>query len=318
MVTLWKGSDIAQKGTCLEEVWFKLFHISGAGSKVLWQLGKSCGENRLSGTFEQDWHLFEGTPLVTKKDAVHAAYNNEQLAQQWQKLSAKGVGLLHPQSRPLLEAPHQEQGNERPAILCYWGTISQAFEAPTIGIIGARDADPYVLEVTEKLSYDLATEGKTILSGYARGVDTYAHAGALNAEGQTAAVLPHGIAELFSEQHDTPMLKSRLLTHLRNPSERAGLLFLSQFYPYSRWKPQRYIMRNHTICMLSQKVIVMNAIDQYSGSYQTGRAACRLNIPLYVFMPKEKSVQNEGNRLLSTYYNAQPLNEDELLSTLAT
>jgi DNA processing protein len=74
-----------------------------------------------------------------------------------------------------------------------------------VAMVGSRMTTHYGVETARKLAYQLAYVGVTIVSGGARGIDTAAHQGALNAKGRTVAVLGTGInlvvppenAELF-------------------------------------------------------------------------------------------------------------------------
>ena len=59
----------------------------------------------------------------------------------------------------------------------------------SIAIIGCRNFSEYGKVNSYKFAYELAKRGICIISGLARGIDTFAHLGALNANGKTIAVL---------------------------------------------------------------------------------------------------------------------------------
>jgi DNA processing protein len=63
----------------------------------------------------------------------------------------------------------------------------------TIAVVGTRTVSRYGVEVTQKLVADLVLAGITIVSGMAYGVDAVAHQAALDAGGQTIAVLGCGV-----------------------------------------------------------------------------------------------------------------------------
>jgi DNA processing protein len=62
-----------------------------------------------------------------------------------------------------------------------------------VAMVGSRMTTHYGIEIARKLSYQLAYLGVTVVSGGARGIDSAAHQGALNAKGRTVAVLGTGI-----------------------------------------------------------------------------------------------------------------------------
>lgn len=50
-------------------------------------------------------------------------------------------------------------------------------------------------------AYELAKEGFIIISGLARGIDTYAHLGAVKASGKTIAVLGSGLKHIYPSEN---------------------------------------------------------------------------------------------------------------------
>lgn len=70
-----------------------------------------------------------------------------------------------------------------------------------VAIVGSRQTTHYGIEVARKFGYQLAYVGVTVISGGARGIDTAAHQGALNAKGRTVAVLGTGINIVFPPEN---------------------------------------------------------------------------------------------------------------------
>src|SRR5439155_2648975 len=75
-----------------------------------------------------------------------------------------------------------------PAMLWVRGSIA-VLSAPSVAIVGARAASPYGVSVAARLAADLSAQGLAIVSGLARGVDSAAHRGAVDAGGATIGVL---------------------------------------------------------------------------------------------------------------------------------
>jgi DNA processing protein len=84
------------------------------------------------------------------------------------------------------------QFHDAPFVLYVKGEI-QKEDKYAIGVVGSRAATAYGRLVAEKMSFRLAKYGLTIISGMAKGIDSLAHKGALDAGGRTIAVLGSGL-----------------------------------------------------------------------------------------------------------------------------
>lgn len=88
-----------------------------------------------------------------------------------------------------------------PPIVLYVKGQLTAKDKNAVALVGSRQTTHYGIEVARKLSYQLAYVGVTVVSGGARGIDTAAHQGALNAKGRTVAVLGTGINLVFPPEN---------------------------------------------------------------------------------------------------------------------
>lgn len=79
-----------------------------------------------------------------------------------------------------------------PPVLFVRGEI-QKCDRLAVAVVGTRFPSSYGVQVAKRLGWELGKAGVTVVSGLARGVDTYAHRGALEAGGRTIAVLGCGI-----------------------------------------------------------------------------------------------------------------------------
>ncbi len=136
---------------------------------------------------------------------------------------------------------------------------------PAVAIVGSRQADAYGLEVAALFGRELAARGLTVVSGLARGVDTAAHRGALEAEGgTTAAVLGTGIDVDYPRGHGS----------LRRRISASGAL-VTEFPPGSPPQAWHFPVRNRLIAGLASGVLVVQAAVR-SGSLVTARLALEL------------------------------------------
>ncbi len=130
---------------------------------------------------------------------------------------------------------------------------------PMIAIVGARNASSLGTRMARALAYDLGTQGFTVVSGLARGVDTAAHDASL-ASG-TVAVLAGGVDVIY------PAENTRLAEQIRD----RGVLLSEQpmgLPPKARHFPKR----NRIIAGLAQAVVVVEAAAK-SGTLITARDA---------------------------------------------
>jgi predicted Rossmann fold nucleotide-binding protein DprA/Smf involved in DNA uptake len=75
-----------------------------------------------------------------------------------------------------------------PVVLYVRGNVA-AVSQPGIAVVGTRHPTPYGMGMAERLGCDLSARGLVIISGLARGVDTFAHCGAISAKGKASPYL---------------------------------------------------------------------------------------------------------------------------------
>jgi len=135
-------------------------------------------------------------------------------------------------------------------------------------IVGSRAATPYGLDLARRLAADLARMDIAVVSGLARGIDTAAHEGALDAGGVTLAVLPFPIGEV--PRGAAAALAQRV-------AARGALL--SELEPGAVSHKSVFLERNRLIAALASAVVVVEAAPR-SGALSTANAARALQRPL--------------------------------------
>jgi DNA processing protein len=130
-----------------------------------------------------------------------------------------------------------------------------------VAIVGARSCTDYGAHVARSLGRELAAAGVIIISGLARGVDGWAHRGALDPGAATVAVLGCGI------DRDYPRAHSALAGQI---GER-GLL-ISEYPPGVAPAPWRFPARNRIVAGLAVAIVVVEARER-SGALITADLA---------------------------------------------
>ncbi len=149
------------------------------------------------------------------------------------------------------------------------GTLSPA-ERPALAIVGTRKATRSGRELAHALARELGASF-SIVSGLALGVDAAAHAGCLEGNGHTVAVLAGGVDA--PQPQTNAALAARIL-------ERGGAL-VSEYPTGSAPVPYRFLERNRIVSGLSRGVVLVEA-PEGSGSLVTARLALEQNREVFV------------------------------------
>src|SRR5690349_8851816 len=88
-----------------------------------------------------------------------------------------------------------------PPVVLYVRGDASVLSCPGIAMVGTRHPTPYGIGMAERLGCDLSARGLIIFSGMARGVDTFAHRGAIAAKGKTVAVFGTGINVIYPREN---------------------------------------------------------------------------------------------------------------------
>lgn len=155
-----------------------------------------------------------------------------------------------------------------------------------IALVGTRTPTSYGKEVAEKFASELSERGVTVVSGLARGVDSWAHRGALNRRGRTIAVLGCGVDIIY------PPENRRLYEEISQ-----GGALLSEF-PFGV-KPEKihFPLRNRIISGLTLGTLVVEAAAR-SGSLITAQLALEQGRDVFAVPGKITSLYSQGTNWL--------------------
>jgi DNA processing protein len=177
--------------------------------------------------------------------------------------------------------PRLKQIPDPPLVLYVRGDV-KVLSRYALAIVGTRRPTAYGSQVAQRLARDLAQRQLVIVSGLARGIDSAAHRGALEAAGKTVAVLGSGIDVIY------PRENKRLAEQVTE----CGAL-ISEFPPGTSPAPENFPIRNRTISGLALGVVVVEAAE-YSGSLITARLALEQNREVFAVPGNITSAQSFG------------------------
>ena len=241
--------------------WLALRLVPGLGSRVALRLVDALGS--AMGVFQASSTELEALGVsshVVRNIAAGTVY--EEAIREAERARQLGVSFLTCRNS---DYPQQLKEIFDPPLLLYARGNIDLLKSPGLAIVGTRKPTAYGRAITARLASDLACRGLTIVSGLARGIDSTAHRGALDAGGKTIAVLGSGIDVVY------PAESKKLFAEIAEK----GLL-VSEFTVGSFPAPQNFPIRNRILSGLSLGVVIVEAA-QYSGSLITARLAMEQN-----------------------------------------
>lgn len=173
-----------------------------------------------------------------------------------------------------------------PLVLYVNGDVDILKRKACISIVGTRQASRYGIEVTRRLSAQIAASGAVIVSGGALGVDSAAHSGAIIANGKTIAFLGCGLSSTYLMENEP----------LRREISKNGAV-VSEFQPATSPTRSSFPIRNRLISGMSLGTIVIEAGEK-SGSLITARRALEQGRDVFAV---------PGNIISSAYTGANKL-----------
>ncbi|MCC6921104.1 MAG: DNA-processing protein DprA [Alphaproteobacteria bacterium] len=167
---------------------------------------------------------------------------------------------------------------------------------PCVAIVGTRDVSHAGASRASRLARELATEGVAVVSGLARGVDTYALTSAIEAGGKTVAVIGTPLDKAY------PAENSALQENIYSRH-----LLISQFPVGQRVFQSNFPTRNRLMAAISDATVIIEASDT-SGTLHQAAECQRLGRWLFI----TKAVASDPNlswpaRFLGAYERAQVL-----------
>lgn len=203
------------------------------------------------GTPEQAWQAVpRGLPglegfTAALREKISREWQKIDPAEAWEKILQQGYSFIvwEDSCYPSL----LREIYDPPPLLYYSGNID-ILNNTCLAVVGSRRHTVYGRENAYKFAYGLSKHGLTIVSGMARGIDTWAHKGVFEARGKTAAILGCGLDICYPPENKA----------VKKNIEDFGVL-ISEFPPGYKPLPSNFPRRNRIISGLSLGTLVVEA-----------------------------------------------------------
>lgn len=219
----------------------------------------------------------------------------------FEQIQAKGVQILTWQDEAY---PQRLREIDQPPPVLYLRGNLLPEDTWAVAIVGTRRVTPYGRQIAQEVASFLAANGVTIVSGLARGVDSFAHQAALRAGGRTLAVLGSGVDNIYPPEN---LALAELIC--------AQGAVLSDYGLGTEPESVNFPPRNRIISGLSMAVVVVEA-GETSGALITAAFAAEQGREVFAVPGNILAPQSKGtNKLIQQ--GAQPLlNPNDVLQAL--
>jgi DNA processing protein len=205
------------------------------------------------------------------------------------ELEPRAIGVEELLGRSLSEAERRYA----PRVVYIAGRIPIPLPVPRVSVVGTRKPSHEGIGMTKRLVKGLVREKVVVVSGLARGIDTVAHATAIERGGLTVAVLGTPLDAFYPPENRS--LQLRLMREH---------MVISQFPPGSPVSKKNFPMRNRTMALISDATVIVEAGER-SGTIAQGWECIRLGRPLLIHaslaeLPWAKRMVERGALLFET------------------
>lgn len=269
--------------------WFMLSNAPGFGAKSIRYIYNNLKSNNLTINDLFDLNLEELKSLFPKighgdlsranLSSFSSLEADRKFFDSFEKLKSEGIVIvgLDDDRYPISVLENME--DTAPPILYCKGNLP-LLNQKSVSIVGSRDIGEFEISITKSIAKNLSKQGINVISGYAKGVDTSAHLGALESHGTTIMILSYGANYIFIKKE------------INNLNWENSSLFVTQFSPDSKFSGQNAMIRNKLVCAMSTAIVVIKSgpekdiYGKKSGTFDAGKSALKMGIPVFVLNPQ--------------------------------
>ncbi|MGH9396594.1 MAG: DNA-processing protein DprA [Terriglobia bacterium] len=264
------------------QYWLALTRIEGLGTRGALKIVRSLGSPERAYAASLTELESCGVPARVAQE-ISAQRGLAEAEKEIQLAKSRGIKIVTPSTGgyPSLLGHIPDP----PLALYIQGDVA-TISAHAIAMVGSRRPSAYGSSVAHRLASDLAMRQLVVVSGLARGIDSAAHRGAIEAKGKTVAVMGSGLDVIYPKENKK----------LAEKVAECGAV-ISEFPLGTSPAPENFPIRNRIISGLSLGVVIVEAAE-YSGSLITARLALEQNREVYAVPGNITSAQSFGPNLL--------------------
>ncbi len=258
--------------------------IRGVGATLALRIAKryDSRDTLISAPLEELASI-DGVRGVTARNILSFDWEGE-IRQEKEKAEKCGAGIISIEDSGY---PARLKEIYDPPVILYKKGELHDYDRVSIAIVGSRLPTPYGRTMTERLAGGLAERGVTVVSGFARGIDTIAHTSSLKSGGRTIAVLGSGIDVIYPPEN----------RELAKEIIKNGAV-ISEFPMGCQPERMNFPRRNRIISGLTTGTIVVEAAEK-SGAIITANYALEQGRDVFAVPGPVSSAKSRGtNRLI--------------------
>ena len=227
-------------------------------------------------TFRRLADRFAKSPDHLPSDFVSSESAADYAAKVFKHFTRCGVGSFGVMVNGGADYPPQLRDAANPVeVLYYSGRLELAWE-PSVAVVGTRNATPEGIARARRLSRALVSDGYTVVSGLAAGVDTAAHEAAISAGGDTIAVIGTPLSSTYPRSNEG--LQRQIAREYLLISQVPVRRYHQRDY---RWNRAFFPERNATMSALTIATVIVEA-GKTSGALVQARQALKQRRLLFV------------------------------------
>lgn len=228
--------------------WIWLSRLEGLSPKILMELLERYKTPKELWNKTKEELILDGIKEKQADEIVNPKYRHN-LDKYLEYMNNNNIGLINIYDKYY---PDRLKVIYDPPVVLYVKGNKKILKEKGISIVGCRLCTKYGEKIAKKLSYNLSLNNINIISGLAKGIDSFAHRGSLMAHGRTLAVVGCGLDRVYPQENKE--LFDEIISN--------GGAVISEYIIGTKPLAQNFPRRNRIISGLSDGVVVIEAREK--------------------------------------------------------